>query len=97
MAIKVGTMMTVADLTEEHVGWRIQTGPMRAVRSSHHRFRLVGLRTWTYGATTTVGLVDGDMKAPGIYGLERAYDPATSVELIKPETAKAKRLAKVAK
>lgn len=86
--------MTVADLTEDHVGWRIETGPSRDYMGSHHRFRLVGLRTWTYSGVTTVGLVDGNEKRPGVFGVERAYDPAASVELIKPETAKAKRLAK---
>jgi hypothetical protein len=91
-----GGVLTVSDLTDPHIGWLIKTGPARG-DSEYCRsrtFTLKGIRVWTYEGRTTVGLLDPSDARGNIIGDERHYDPSAPCELVRPITAKAKRLAK---
>lgn len=92
------TVETVADLTDDHIGWQIKVGRARGDSefSRYRIFVLKKIRVWTYNGLTTVGLLDPSEARPGIIGDERHYDTTVACELIKPMTAKAKRLAKAA-
>jgi len=88
--------MIVGELTEQHVGWQIKVGRARSDSEfcDSRTFTLKALRTWTYEGVTTVGLLDPTDARGNVRGTERHYDPATPCKLIRPVSAKAKRLAR---
>lgn len=89
---------TVGDLTEQHHGWLIRVDEPEPLR--HRTFLLgkgfkVGVRRWTRDdGSEWVGVCDEDGRGNGFVGTERIYPADTRCELVRPVTAKAKRLAK---
>ncbi|MDN4645377.1 hypothetical protein [Arthrobacter sp. PsM3] len=81
------SVLTVADLTEEHVGWymkinvKSETGAI--FPHFHKHIELGGIRRWEYEGTAYTGLLDVSTKAPGIIGTERQFDAAAEVQLVR--------------
>jgi len=93
--------LTVADLTDEHVGWymkiEVTPNPDDIFPMFHRCIDLGGIRRWEYQGKPRVGLLDLSTKAPGIAGTEHhGFEQTAKVELIrqlrKPRKSRRKAL-----
>jgi hypothetical protein len=78
------TVTTVADLTEEHVGWEIQVADPDIYRRT---IVLAGLRTRTNEGRTRIALLDSSEAGGPLLGTEREYPPDAACAVLR----KAKR------
>jgi len=90
--------LTVADLTEEHIGWymKIDTPPVPGslLHITHKHIELGGIRRWEYQGLACTGLLDVSTKGPGIVGTERQFSASAKVELIRQIKKPRRRTAK---
>ena len=92
--------LTVADLTDEHIGWYmkidVKPDPDAIFQHFHRHIELGGIRRWEYPAgTPRVGLLDLSTKAPGIAGTEHhGFAQDAKVELIRQIKKPRKRATK---
>lgn len=67
-------VFTVADLTDEHIGWYMQIEltpiPGDLFQKFHRSIELGEVRRWEYRGEDRVGLLDVSSKRPGIAGTE---------------------------
>jgi|GEM_PF-4155077 hypothetical protein len=94
------TSLTVADLTDEHIGWYmkidVKPNPDAIFQHFNKHIELGAIRRWEYPeGTPRTGLLDLSTKAPGIAGTEHVgFAEDAKVELVrqfkKPRKARKK-------
>jgi hypothetical protein len=73
---------TVADLTDEHIGWEIRVSePGQWIDRRY--FLLGAIRRWEYEGEARIGLLDKDTASRPFIGTERVYAPDTACSLVR--------------
>ncbi|WP_207593967.1 hypothetical protein [Arthrobacter sp. D5-1] len=83
----MSSLVTVADLTDEHLGFYMQIeltpNPDDLFPRFHRCIELGEIRRWEYQGEQRTGLLDLSSKAPGIRGTEFQFKADAKVTLIR--------------